>query len=244
MAFRTLWICEPLQLCILTHVLSWQHGMMSAGPSLVARNYVFILAAVAALNNCNLGYDMGIVASVGPILLEQSEFTVSEVQVQLFIGALDISSLLGATISNSLSDRFGRKSCMAVSEILFIVSVLGMACAQNYGALVLFRCVCGVAVGLGLTIGPLYIGELAPSSVRGKLVSWSEIATNVGLLAAFITGAALAGLSNAVSWRAMLGLGGLLPAVLLLSLCCMPESPRWLIMKGKVPASNFMGPIA
>mmetsp|Transcript_108876 Transcript_108876/g.213313 ORF Transcript_108876/g.213313 Transcript_108876/m.213313 type:complete len:519 (-) Transcript_108876:213-1769(-) len=198
---------------------------------MIARNYVFILAAVAALNNCNLGYDMGIVSGVGPILLDQQEFPVSEVQLEIFIGALDISSLIGAAASNYLADKFGRKACMALSEILFLVSVIGMACAQNYTTLVIFRCVCGVGVGLGLTIGPLYIGELAPQAVRGKLVSWSEIATNVGLLVAFIVGASFSSLPEYYSWRVMLALGSLLPAILLVSLFFMPESPRWLIVQ-------------
>jgi MFS family permease len=213
---------------------------MQREANFLIRNYVLILSAVAALNNCNLGYDMGIVSSVGPILLNQSDFPVSEVQLELFIGALDVSSLLGAAVSNCLADTFGRKACMAFSEVLFVISVLGMALAPNYGVLVVFRCVCGVAVGLGLTISPLYIGELAPSSTRGKLVSWSEIATNVGLLTAFIVGAALAGLPTNTSWRAMLGLGGVLPAVLLGSLYFMPESPRWLIVQGKVLCSAVL----
>jgi MFS family permease len=203
-------------------------------PNIFARNYVFILAAVAALNNCNLGYDMGIVAGVGPILLKQNQFSVSEVQLELFIGVLDVSSLIGAASSNYLADKFGRKGCMALSELLFIFSVIGMACAQNYATLVAFRCVCGVGVGLGLTIGPLYVGELAPSAVRGKLVSWSELATNIGLLTAFVVGALAASLPEHLSWRLMLGLGAVLPTVLLCSLYCMPESPRWLILHGKV----------
>ena len=199
----------------------------------ITKSFVFIVAAVAALNNCNLGYDMGIVSGVGPILQKQSEFQVSDVQLEIWIGALDISSLIGAFSSNYLADRFGRKGCMALSEILFIVSVLGMACAQNYATLIAFRCLCGVAVGLGLTIGPLYIGEIAPCHLRGKLISWSEFATNIGLLVAFCAGYAFSGLENTISWRLMLGLGSLLPCLLLLCLYFMPESPRWLIAQGR-----------
>lgn len=199
----------------------------------LTKSFVYIVAAVAALNNCNLGYDIGIVTGVGPILEKQNQFGVSDVQLELWIGALDVSSLIGAFSSNYLADRFGRKGCMAISEILFIVSVLGMACAQNYFMLILFRCLCGIAVGLGLTIGPLYIGEIAPDHLRGKLISWSELATNVGLLVAFCVGFSFSGLSTALSWRLMLGLGGLLPCVLLGCLCYMPESPRWLIVTGR-----------
>jgi len=206
---------------------------MDATNKNLTKSFVFIVAAVAALNNCNLGYDMGIVAGVGPILQKQSEFEVSDVQLEIWIGALDISSLVGAFSSNDLADRFGRKGCMALSEVLFIVSVLGMACAQNYATLIAFRCLCGVAVGLGLTIGPLYIGEIAPCHLRGKLISWSEFATNIGLLVAFCAGYTFSGLNNTVSWRLMLGLGALLPCVLLLCLYYMPESPRWLIVQGK-----------
>jgi MFS family permease len=151
----------------------------------LTKGFVYIVCAVAAINNCNLGYDIGIVSGVGPLLQKQDRFEVDDVRLEMFIGALDVASLIGAFSSNYLADRFGRKGCMALSEFLFIVSVLGMACAQSYLQLVLFRCVCGVAVGLGLTIGPLYIGEIAPDAIRGKLISWSELATNVGLLVAF-----------------------------------------------------------
>jgi MFS family permease len=129
--------------------------------------------------------------------------------------------------------RCGRKFCMALSEVLFIVSVLGMSAAQSYTTLIIFRCICGIAVGLGLTIGPLYIGEIAPDAIRGKLISWSELATNTGLLAAFLVGYAFSGLGGDVSWRVMLALGGLLPTLLLCCLYFMPESPRWLVVQGR-----------
>lgn len=206
---------------------------MDSNHGKIAKGFVFVVAAVAALNNCNLGYDIGIVTGVGPILEKQNQFEVSDVQLEVWIGALDVSSLIGAFSSNYLADRFGRKGCMAISEVLFIVSVLGMACAQNYTMLILFRCLCGVAVGLGLTIGPLYIGEIAPDHLRGKLISWSELATNIGLLVAFCVGFSFSGLPPTLSWRLMLGLGALLPCVLLGCLYYMPESPRWLIVKGR-----------
>lgn len=199
----------------------------------IAKVYVYVIAAVAALNNCNLGYDIGIVSSVGPILQKQDSFTVSDIQLELFIGALDVSSLIGAFSSNYLADRFGRKACMALSEVLFIGSVIGMACAMNYATLVLFRCFCGIAVGLGLTIGPLYIGEVAPSAIRGRLISWSELTTNIGLLTAFIVGYIFSGMGTHVSWRVMLGMGSILPVILLVCLYFMPESPRWLILQGR-----------
>jgi len=166
-------------------------------------------------------------------LLRQDLFLVDNLRLELFIGALDVASLLGAFSSNYLADRFGRKGCMALSEVLFVVSVLGMASAQSYLVLILFRCICGVAVGLGLTIGPLYIGEIAPDAIRGKLISWSELATNAGLLVAFFVGYAFSGLRANESWRAMLALGALLPCVLLCCLYFMPESPRWLVVQGR-----------
>mmetsp|Transcript_6059 Transcript_6059/g.13396 ORF Transcript_6059/g.13396 Transcript_6059/m.13396 type:complete len:551 (-) Transcript_6059:1230-2882(-) len=197
----------------------------------LTKSYIYTVCAIAAINNCNLGYDIGIVSGVGPLLLRQDLFLVDNLRLELFIGALDVASLLGAFSSNYLADRFGRKGCMALSEVLFIVSVLGMAVAQDYLTLVLFRCVCGIAVGLGLTIGPLYIGEIAPDAIRGKLISWSELATNTGLLVAFAVGYAFSGMGPNTSWRLMLALGSLLPGVLLCCLYFMPESPRWLLVQ-------------
>lgn len=174
------------------HSRDTPHAESSVGRS-TTKKYIFVIAALASLNNCNLGYDMGIVTGVGPILLDQRDFYMNKVMLELFIGVLDVASLLGAFSSNFLADRYGRKGCMALSEVLFIVSVVGMAFSPNFAVLVFCRALCGVAVGLGLTIGPLYIGELAPDDLRGKLVSWSELATNVGLLVAFAVGYFMSG---------------------------------------------------
>mmetsp|Transcript_14462 Transcript_14462/g.21744 ORF Transcript_14462/g.21744 Transcript_14462/m.21744 type:complete len:555 (+) Transcript_14462:74-1738(+) len=195
--------------------------------------YIYIITAVAAINSCNLGYDQSIIASVGPLLLDQTQFKVSEVQLEVFIGILDFASLLGAATSNIVADKYGRKGCLRFAAIIFAVSVLGMAISQDYATLLTFRFLTGIGVGIGLSIDPMYIGEVAPSEKRGKLISCAELAINIGILLGFAFGAALHGLAKDLGWRIMLALGALMPVILLILLLYMPETPRWLVLNGR-----------
>merc|ERR1711939_264539 len=100
----------------------------------------------------------------------------------------------------------------------FIISVLGMALANSYAVLLSFRFLTGIGVGLGLSIDPMYISEVSPTDKRGKLISYAELAINIGILFGFGFGAALHGLAKNVGWRVMLGLGAFMPSVLLVCL--------------------------
>ena len=96
--------------------------------------------------------------------------------------------------------------------------------------------VLGIGIGLGLAIDPIYISEVSPKDLRGRLVTCSEISINIGILLGFIVGYSLVGLADDVGWRVMVGLGAVLPTVLigLILAGVMPESPRWLVTKGRM----------
>jgi len=110
-----------------------------------------------------------------------------------------------------------------------------MVSAPSYGPLLLGRAITGIGVGLGLAIDPLYISEIAPKQFRGRLVTASEISINIGVSSGFVANFAFSGLATSSSrWRLMLGLGLLCPAIMvLLSITLMPESPRWLVARGR-----------
>ena len=173
---------------------------------------VLIVAGIAALNSANLGYDIGVMA--GAALRVQDDWSLSDVKVEVLVGILNACAIAGAAVAHYVVDRLGRRRTFTVSSAVFIVGVLGMACSVNYAMLLLFRVVTGLGVGVGLSVDPVYIAEVAPPHARGALVSWSEIAINVGILLGFVAAWCFADVSSDTAWRAMLALGAILPSVL------------------------------
>jgi MFS family permease len=112
----------------------------------------------------------------------------------------------------------------------FIIGVVGQATALNYIQLMLGRTLVGLGCGVGEAVDPMYIGELAPAEHRGELVSWAEIGIDLGVMLGFSSSIFLYTIDDELEWRVMLGLGAILPAVMIyLCLRVMPESPRWLL---------------
>ena len=195
------------------------------------RTYLF--AGCAALNSCNLGFDIGVSSAVG--LEVQENLDLTDGQTELFMGWINLCAIVGSLAASFLSDWMGRRRAFAVAAVGFEIGVVVMATARSYDVLMLGRSLVGLGVGFGLPVDPVYIAEIAPPGQRGRLVTWSEIATNIGINLGFICGAAFSGVDRSVGWRLMLAMGGVLPLVMLVLVkFVMPESPRWLIQKGRV----------
>ena len=177
--------------------------------------YVVLLAMCAALNSCNLGYDIGVNSGVGPHLQAKGEgMNLSDLQLELFFGIFGLAAMLGAAVAYTASDGLGRRKAFACTSVTFIIGVLWTATATSYPSLMMGRFVTGLGVGLGLAIDPVYIAEVSPPKHRGRLVTWSETATNVGILLGFVSGFAFRDAGEA-GWRAMLALGAIIPSILL-----------------------------
>lgn len=193
---------------------------------------VYIWALCAALNSCNLGYDIGVNTSAGPLI--QQEFELTNLQLELFFGSLNFFAMVGALTSFAISDRFGRRHAFVVAAIHFILGIIIVTIAQSFTALMVGRVFIGLGVGFGLALDPLYISEITPASHRGELVTWSEIAINVGILLGFSSGLIFGNLEDNVAWRCMFAMGAIIPIVMIfLAECVMVESPRWLVSKGR-----------
>ena len=177
--------------------------------------YVVLLAMCAALNSCNLGYDIGVNSGVGPHLQARGEgMNLSDLQLELFFGIFGLAAMLGAAVAYTASDGLGRRKAFACTSVTFIIGVLWTATATSYPSLMMGRFVTGLGVGLGLAIDPVYIAEVSPPKHRGRLVTWSETATNVGILLGFVSGFVFRNAGEA-GWRAMLALGAIIPSILL-----------------------------
>lgn len=191
-----------------------------------------------------MGFDAsvisGVVGFIGP------EFGLTSIQIGWAVGSLTLTATLAMLISGPLSDRFGRRTILKVAAILFAVSAIGSAVAPTFATLVIARMIGGFGVGAALIIAPMYIAEIAPPKLRGRLVSFNQLNIVIGISAAFFTNYLILKWSqtdtawvqtlmiDAHAWRWMLGLETLPAVIYFLGLYFVPKSPRWQIMMGKV----------
>lgn len=205
------------------------------------------ITLVASLGGFLFGFDMAVISGVLPFL--QKQFALTASQEGWFVSSALVGCIVGVAFSGELSDRLGRKKPLFISAVLFLLSALGCALLPSLNWIIAARFLGGVGIGLASNVVPLYISEIAPARSRGRLITYYQFALTFGILVAYLTNAGLvkqatqADLSGSgvfhlifVSevWRGMLGLG-VLPALLfLLGLFMVPESPRWLIQKGRL----------
>lgn len=206
--------------------------------------YLYLVCLVAALGGFLFGFDTAVIS--GTISLVKKDFDLNAVSEGWFVSCALLGCIIGVSCSGKLSDHYGRKIVLIISAILFLASAIGCMLSASFTTLIIFRLVGGVGIGVASMVSPLYISEFAPSRLRGMMVSLYQLALTIGIVVAYFTNAWLAdhtsvyyateGMNRIFTtevWRAMLGLGALPSAIFLLSLLLVPESPRWLLLKGK-----------
>lgn len=176
----------------------------------------------------------------GAILFIKDYLKLNDTQSEILMGIINIYCLIGSTVAGRVSDRIGRRKTMVFAAAIFFAGALLMGSATNYAFLMVGRFVAGIGVGFALMIAPVYTAEVAPASTRGFFTSFPEVFINGGILLGYISNFAFAPLPNYLNWRLMLGAGGL-PAVLLgIGVLAMPESPRWLVMQGRLGEARMV----
>ena len=213
--------------------------------STINLGYLVFLSVVAALGGFLFGYDTAVIS--GTIAQVTEQFGLDALQQGWYVCAL-IGSIIGVLFAGILSDKFGRKSTMILSAILFSTSAIGCAVSTDFNQLVIYRIIGGVGIGVVSIISPLYISEVAVAQYRGRLVSLYQLAVTIGFLGAYLVNYQLLGYSMSnpdvstgwwnlvfVSevWRGMLGMETLPAIMFFIIIFFIPESPRWLILKGK-----------
>ena len=208
--------------------------------------YLVFLSVVAALGGFLFGYDTAVIS--GTIAQVTEQFGLDALQQGWYVGCALIGSIIGVLFAGILSDKFGRKSTMILSAILFSTSAIGCAVSTDFNQLVIYRIIGGVGIGVVSIISPLYISEVAVAQYRGRLVSLYQLAVTIGFLGAYLVNYQLLGYSMSnpdvstgwwnlvfVSevWRGMLGMETLPAIMFFIIIFFIPESPRWLILKGK-----------
>src|ERR1700690_1714184 len=145
--------------------------------------YVSLISIVAAMGGLLFGWGWVVIGGAKPFFQRYFELT-SEAQIGWANSCALIGCLVGALIAGALSDRFGRKRLLVVAALLFAVTSLGNALAHNFTIFIAWRMLGGVAIGLASNLSPMYIDEIAPAQIRGKLVSINQLTIVIGILLA------------------------------------------------------------
>ncbi len=191
------------------------------------KRFVYLATAISALGGLLFGYDVGIIS--GAILFIKQEFSLSPTMEEIVVSSVLLGSLAGAAIGGSLADRLGRRKLLIVTAIVFGCGAIGAALAPGTAWLIAARLVAGVAIGIASFVAPLYISEIAPVAIRGKLVSINQVALTSGIVISYLIDYAFAG---AQAWRWMFALAVVPAAAFGIGLIFIPNSPRWLIARG------------
>jgi len=208
--------------------------------------YVWGISLVAALGGLMFGYDWVVISGAEPFYKQYFALT-SAAEEGWAMGSALIGCLLGAVLSGGLSDRFGRKRLLILSAIVFVVSSIGTGLAHNFVAFNAWRMAGGIAIGLASNLSPMYIAEVAPAAVRGRLVSMNQFTIVIGILLAQVVNYAIAWLGGggdqeawnvASGWRWMFGVTAAPACLFFVLMFFVPESPRWLVKNGQSAAGR------
>src|SRR5437588_6691008 len=194
--------------------------------------YVVLLAITTAISGFLFGFDTAVINGV--LLLLRRQFTLSNLQTEVAASSLLLGCLLGAAGASMIGDRYGRRKSLILSAVLFALSSLGAAAASTIAFFSIARLIGGLAIGLASVLTPVYIAEISPSKNRGTLVSLNQLAIVTGILVAYLTSWRLSRMGED-SWRWMLAVAAVPSLAFLAALFAIPESPRWLISKGRQP---------
>jgi sugar porter (SP) family MFS transporter len=208
--------------------------------------YVWTISLVAAMGGLLFGYDWVVIGGAKPFFERYFHLTTNEFARAWANSCALIGCLLGAMVAGVLSDRFGRKRLLILCALLFTVTSIGNGLAPNFTVFVSWRILGGVAIGLASSLSPMYIAEVAPAQIRGRLVSVNQLTIVIGiLLAQIVNNSLVSGMEKGISeeflaqswyvqssWRWMFGLTAVPSILFFLSMFALPESPRWMVKNG------------
>ncbi|THD09251.1 sugar porter family MFS transporter [Metallibacterium scheffleri] len=193
-----------------------------------ARRHIVFTATLAALAGLMFGLDVGVISGAQQFI--QHDFAIDDRVIEYIVSSMMLGATLGAAGAGWLSGHFGRKRSLIFSAALFVVGSALSAAAWSPGTLIGARLVLGLAIGVAAFTAPMYLAEIAPEDKRGAMISTYQLMITIGIFVAFMSDTAF---SYSENWRWMLGIIAVPGALFLLGVLGLPESPRWLLMRGR-----------
>lgn len=201
---------------------------VASGTGERSQSLVYLVALTAALAGLLFGLDLGVIAGALPFIAK--EFGATAGLKELVVSSLLAGAVPGTFVGGVISRRFGRRTAILAGAALFSLASILVAVSPSIGFLIGCRVVLGFAIGIATFAAPLYLSEMAPQQIRGRLVSTYVLMMTIGVLAAFLSDTAL---SPEGRWRTMLGVLAIPSALMFLGALLLPESPRWFMMTGQ-----------
>jgi len=213
-----------------------------------SRSYLYLVCGVATLGGLLFGYDTAVIA--GAIGFLRTHFDLTPTMMGWAASSALAGCVLGVCLAGPLSDRFGRRNTLLVAAVMFLLSAVGTAVPRTLWEFVIFRIIGGIGVGAASMTSPLYIAEISPARIRGRMVSLNQFAIVAGMLVVYFVNYFIARYGQAVDraagtiaetdgwnvllgWRWMFGSEAVPAVALLVLLFLVPESPRWLTKAGR-----------
>lgn len=205
---------------------------------------IFMIALIVALGGLLMGFDASVISGVVKFI--EPEFNLTKFELGWSVASLTLTATAAMLVAGPLSDKYGRRTVLRYAAVLYAISAIGSAIAPNFLFLVIARMIGGFGVGASLILAPMYIAEISPPHLRGRMVSFNQLNIVVGISLAFFTNYLILQLGKSdaswainlkfdeYNWRWMLGLETLPALLYFIGLFFVPRSPRWCIMHGQM----------
>ncbi len=191
---------------------------------------LYFVTVVAALGGFLFGFDTAVISGTDAFVVPH--FHLDDAQWGFTVSSALFGTIIGALIAGYPADKLGRRNSLFFTATLYLVSALTCAFAPNWATLVVGRCIGGIGVGLASVLSPMYIAEIAPAQSRGRLVAVSQLNIVLGILVAYFSNGYFSHFAD--NWRWMFGAQSLPALIFFALLFFVPQSPRWLVGKGRV----------
>ncbi len=185
---------------------------------------------IAALGGFLFGFETAVISGAEKTI--QKLWSLSDFMLGFTVAASLIGTVIGSMIAGRPAQRYGRKKVLFVIALMYLLSAIGCSLTPTWILFIIFRVIGGIAVGASSVVGPMYISEISPAAVRGRLTGMFQLNIVIGILVAFLTNFAFLQI-GAGSWRWMVGVMVIPAGLFALLLRIIPESPRWLILNNR-----------
>jgi SP family arabinose:H+ symporter-like MFS transporter len=206
--------------------------------------YVLRTVLIVALGGFLFGFDVSVIAGV--LRFIEKEFVLGEFELGWAVASLTLTATVSIMFAGPLADRYGRRRMLRLAAVVFTLSAILSASATDFTMFIVGRLLSGLGVGASLVVAPMYIAEISPAAVRGRMVSFNQLLVVLGISAAFFSNLLILELGHSDlpfstqlhiedwNWRWMLGIGAVPSIIFFFLMFTVPESPRWLAMHGQV----------